>query len=412
MKEALCLKSLLAAPAKEDGFASFREEAEVRARTLKLPGPKHESWRLTDLAYLYGQTFQAAEGAGELPDIAAQVIPEAHRIVFVDGRFSSKLSDLPEIDNVKVSPLGLEDAGLHEHFGQSMQDEVFAQLNARNFEDCAFIRVTGEVKQPIHVLHVSTKREFPVALYARCLVVLEEQARATLIEAYAGEGHCFDNAMTEVVLQAQAGLRHVRVQREGDQAVHVGNTVVALERGSNYDATMLALGGRLSRHYLEVSHHGEGAEARLEGLTLVDGRQIADVHTRIDHFVPNCQTVQRQKCIAGGSSTAVFSGNIVVHERASGTDTKQESRNLLLSGKAKIDAQPQLEILNDDVSCRHGATVGQLDSEELFYLKSRGLSFDAARKLLIYAFAAEIVDRIPVRTLVESLRESMFGRLS
>ncbi|HQT26517.1 MAG TPA: Fe-S cluster assembly protein SufD, partial [Burkholderiales bacterium] len=220
----------------------------------------------------------------------------------------------------------------------------------------------------------------------------------------------FVNGMTEVVLQEHAALRHVRVQREGADAVHVGNTEVNMERGSSYDSTVVSLGGRLSRHFLHLSHHGEGCEARLEGLTSADGRQISDVHTRVEHLVPNCKTVQRQKCIADGASSAVFSGDIVVHRGAAGTDTRQESRNLLLSGRAKIDAQPQLEILNDDVSCRHGATVGQLDLEELFYLKSRGLSELEARKLLIYAFAAEIVDRIPIPALVESLKQ--FGRLA
>lgn len=400
MKDAACLTRLLGNPAKEDAFSPLREEAEARAKALALPGARHESWRLTDLAYLYGQDFEPA-APGVAPGIEG--IRGTWRIVFVDGRYSKEHSVLPE--SGEVSPLGLEDPALHDYFGRGMKDEVFAQLNLRNFEDCAFVRVKNDVKQPIHVLFVSTKRDAPAAYYSRMLVLLEDNANATLIEEYRGEGHYFCNAVTEVMLKKHANLRHVRVQREGNDAVHVGNTEVNLEQGSHYDSTSVSLGGRLSRHSLHLAHHGERVDARLDGLTLTDARQIADVHTRVDHLAPNCRTVQRQKCIADGASAAVFSGNIVVHEGASGTDTKQESRNLLLSGRAKIDAQPQLEILNDDVSCRHGATVGQLDPEELFYLKSRGLSEDAARKLLIYAFAAEIVDRIPVPELVESLKQ-------
>lgn len=411
MKAAACLKSLLAAPVPDAGFAILREAAGSRAQQLGLPGAKHEAWRLTDLSALYGWEFGALEGPAGVPGI--DVIPDTYRIVFVDGHYAAELSDLAADDAVKVAPLGLEAGSLHAHFGTSMQDDVFAQLNARNFGDCAFVHVTGEAAKPIHVLYVSTQHDAPAALYSRCLVVMAPNARATLIEEYAGaDGHYFDNAMTEVVLQAHAGLRHVRVQLEGEQAVHVGNTAVSLAQGANYDSTALSFGGRLSRHTLQVSHHGEGAHARLDGLILADGRQIMDTHTRIDHLVPNCVSLQRHKCIAGGNSNAVFSGDIVVHRDARGTDTRQESRNLLLSGRARIDAQPQLEILNDDVSCKHGATVGQLDLEELFYLKSRGLSEEVSRQLLIYAFVSEIVDRIPEAALVKRLRESMNGRLS
>ena len=406
MKEEACLDELLARPLKEDGFVALRGEAEARARALALPGAKHESWRLTDLGYLYGQSYSTPEGASSLPDIDAYRIAGTFRIVFVDGRYSQELSDLSDDDAVKIAPLGLEDQALHAYFGLSMPDDAFAQLNLRNFSDCAFVHVKDDSGRPIHVLFVSTRHDKPAACYARCLVVLEGGAQATLIEEYAGEGAYFCNAATEIVLKDHARLRHVRVQREGSESVHVGNTQVELGRGSNYDSTDVSLGGRLSRHFLHLSHGREGSEARLDGLSLTDGRRIADLHTKVDHLWPRCKTVQRHKCIASGSACAVFSGNIVVHKGASGTDTRQESRNLLLSGRAKIDAQPMLEILNDDVSCRHGATVGSLDMEALFYLKSRGLSEIEAKKLLIYAFASEILDRIPLPCLLESLKET------
>ena len=409
-----------------------REEAGARAGELGLPGPKHDAWRLIDLSALYGQkpAAGALPAAGVLtagvPVIDAQAIAQAHRIVFVDGCFSRALSDLPQDEGIRIAPLGLEDAALHAHFGRSMRDEVFAQLNTRDFTDCAWIHVKGVLEKPIHVLHVATRPPaapaagntpaagiMPAALHMRCLVVLEPHAQALLIEEYAGSGEsCFVNGMTEIVVGESARLRHVRVQSEGMQSVHIGNTAVTLDRGAGFDSTSLAFGARLSRHFLHLVHQGEGAHAHLDGLILAEGRQVSDEHTRIEHRVPRCSSVQRHKCIAGGASTAVFSGNIVVHRNAVGTDTRQESRNLLLSGRAKIDAQPQLEILNDDVSCKHGATVGQIDAESLFYLKSRGIDEASAKKLLIYAFAAEIVDRIPLPALVERLRAAMLGRLA
>lgn len=381
--------------------AKVREAGGARAQALGIPGPRHEAWRLIDASVLNKPL--AAQAAAET-SIDAYALPESMRIVFVDGRYAEALSSLGNDAAVSVNPLGREAESLHAHFGSMLEEEYYAQWNAQHFEDCAFVHVKGEANRPIHVLYLGTGG----TCHARILVVLEEGARATLIEEYAGDG--FTNAVTEVVLGKHAALRHVQIQE--DAGLHVGNTGVKLGSAANYDSTSLILGGKLSRHYLHVAHAGERSEVMLDGLNLSDGRQVVDTHTRVDHRVANCKTVQRHKCIAGGSSTSVFSGNIVVHRGAAGTDTKQESRNLLLSGRAKIDAQPELEILNDDVSCKHGATVGQIDPEELFYLQSRGLNVEASRKLLIYAFAAEIVDRIPVPALAGRLKETMTGRLA
>ena len=218
--------------------------------------------------------------------------------------------------------------------------------------------------------------------------------------------------MTEVVLKDHAQLQHVRVQREENNAFHVGHCSVVSGSGSVYTATSLAFGARLSRHSLHVKQQGEGAEMHLNGLALIAGRQIADTHTLIDHAAPRGKSVQLHKCIADGSAHAIFSGKVVVHPGAAGTDSAQSSRNLLLSGKARIDTQPQLEIFNDDVSCKHGATVGQIDADALFFLKSRGLTEERARNLLTHAFAAEIIDRIPVPSLVESLGRTILERVN
>jgi Fe-S cluster assembly protein SufD len=243
---------------------------------------------------------------------------------------------------------------------------------------------------------------------------METSSRATVIEDYAGlnDGIYFSNAVTEVVLKDHAQLQHVRVQREEKNAFHVGHGSVKLGTGSVYAATSLAFGARVSRHVLHVIQNGEGAEMHLDGLALIAGRQIADTHTLIDHAAPHGRSVQLHKCIADGAAHAIFSGKIIVHVGAKGTDSTQSSRNLLLSDKAHIDTQPQLEIFNDDVSCKHGAAIGQIDLDALFFLKSRGLTEERARNLLTHAFAAEIIAKIPVPSLVESLDRTILDRIS
>lgn len=407
-----CLLGLLTGTAQRDAFSGLREQAEAQARTLKLPEDRHDDWRLTGLAAFYDQEFFPAGKTLEVPSIEGFMIPGSCRIVFVDGFYHSVLSDLSGQDEIRVSPLGQEDNSLHAHFNKGMKDSVFAQINARNFTDCAWVYVKGEAPRIVHVLHVTTRHQRPVMLHGRAMVVLEAKAKVTLVEEYIGPDTPYlTNNLTEVVLGEEADLRHIRIQREGAQAVHLGHALVTLSCRARYDSTALALGGKFSRYDQRVLHEGEGAEARLDGLILADENQVADTHTRIDHLAPDCRSFQQHKCIASGQSTAVFSGNIVVHRGAKGTDTRQSSRNLLLSRKARIDAQPQLEIMNDDVSCKHGVTMGKLDAEELFYLVSRGLQESQARKLLIHAFAAEIMDRISIQPLVQSLRDSIDGRL-
>ena len=305
---------------------------------------------------------------------------------------------------------------LEENFGRyaPYKQDAFVALNTNFFEDGAWVHVAKEVSAPIHLLHVATRRETPSAIYPRCMVVMEPSSRATVIEDYVGldDGIYFANAVTEVVLKEHAQLQHVRVQREEKNAFHIGHCSVQAGKNSVYAAVSVALGARLSRHTLHVMQQGEGAEMHLDGLALIAGRQIADTHTLIDHAVPRGKSVQLHKCITDGAAHAIFSGKIIVHAGAVKSDSAQSSRNLLLSDKARIDTQPQLEIFNDDVSCKHGATVGQIDLDALFFLKSRGLSEARARNLLTHAFAAEIITKIPVPSLVESLNRMILERMN
>lgn len=413
-----CFEQLLLGKAvKSEGWlAAIRVEALERAKALNFPSERHDDWRFTDLSPLFQYGFQPVGSFARLTpgDIEKFVIPGSIRLVFVDGCYDAGLSDLAHAgQDVTVASLveRLGDPQVEAHFARhtSFKQDAFAALNTRFFEDGAFVHVTGEASVPIHILHVATKREAPSAIYPRCLIVMEPSSRGIIVEDYAGlnDGIYFSNAVTEVVLKDHAQLQHVRVQREEKNAFHIGHCSVEACKGSVYASTSLAFGARVSRHALHVVQLGEGAEIRLNGLALIAGRQIADTHTRIDHAVPGGKSAQLHKCIADGAAHAVFSGKVIVHPGATGTDSAQSSRNLLLSGKARIDTQPQLEIFNDDVSCKHGATVGQIDADALFFLKSRGLSEERARSLLTHAFAGEIIARIPVPSLVESLSRTI-----
>lgn len=413
-----CFEQLLLGKAvKSAGWLeNIRVTALARAQVLNFPSERHDDWRFTDLSPLFQHAFQPVDSYAQLTlaDIGKFLIPGSVRLVFVDGCYASQLSDTALAGvGVMVASLvdRLGDPQVEAHFSShaTFDQDAFAALNTRFFEDGAFVRVASEAATPIHILHVSTRRENPSAIYPRCLVVMEANSRATLVEDFAGldEGINFSNAVTEVVLKDHAQLQHVRVQREEKGAFHIGHCSVDAARGSVYSSTSLAFGARVSRLALHVTQQGEGAEIHLNGLALIAGRQIADTHTRIDHAVPRGKSVQLHKCIADGAAHAVFSGKIVVHEGAVGTDSTQSSRNLLLSGKAVIDTQPQLEIFNDDVRCKHGATVGQIDADALFFLKSRGLTEERARSLLTHAFAEEIIARIPVPALVESLNRTI-----
>lgn len=416
-KEQCFEQLLLGRPIKSEGWlGDIRTQAREHASTVKFPSTQHEDWRFTDLSSLYAHDFHSIDSYAHLSlsDIETFLIPETIRLVFVDGCYAADLSDLSLAgDGVTVASLAerLGDPLVAQHFGQHApyQQDAFVALNTNFFEDGAWIHVAENVVTPIHLLYVASKREAVSAIYPRSMLVVDPTSSATVVEEYVGLGDSvyFSNAVTEVVLHADARLQHIRVQREVKQAFHIGHCSVESAANSVYSATSIALGARVSRHSLHVAQRGEGAKMLLDGLVSIEGRQIADTHTLIDHAAPRGISKQLQKCIANGAAHAIFGGKIKVHIGAVGSDSEQSSRNLLLSDKARIDTQPQLEIFNDDVKCKHGATIGQIDTDALFFLKCRGLSEEYARNLLTHAFAAEIIVKIPVPWLVASLVASL-----
>lgn len=390
----------------------LRETAQELAAGLPFPNKHDEAWRFIDLSPLKKIEFQAdlAPSVLTIKDIARWSVPEAcARLVFVDGVYA------PTLSQPKDTALSLKNAFKHyeliaQHLGRyaPMQGDIFAAQNTSLWRDGAFVFLEKSEARPVHLLFVTTQKQ--LVTYPRVLIVAANGVQGSVIENYvaADEQVYFSNCVTEVVLQDNAILSHTKIQREAKSAFHINNCAVQLASGSTYKSQTISLGARLSRQNLKITQKGEGAHAELDGLALIGGRQTADTHTQMDHAKPYGTSTQLHKCIIDGAAHAVFNGIVYVREGAQLTNSAQSSRNLLLSDKAHVDTKPQLEIFADDVKCAHGATVGQLDADELFYLKSRGLDETTARKLLTYAFAAEIIDKIPVDSIVQSLRHTVF----
>lgn len=407
--------ALPAAPA--DWLKQRRAAALERAGALTVPSVRDEDWRFTNLSALYKLKLQSAvPGKLDGAAIAEHAIAECGaRIVMVDGRYDESLSRPYQADAVFVG--GLADAlRMHGNLLEQVlaltaqgDSDLFASVNTAFLQDAAVVYVgPGKVLDaPVHILQVSTGTQ--TASHPRVLVIAGRGAAATVVEEFVsiGASSCLTNAVAEIAVDSNAELRYVKIQREIDSAFHIANTSATLARDARFRNWSITLGARISRHNLNILQRGEGIDCEVDGLTLISGRQLADTHSFIDHAHPHGVSRQLHKIVAGDAAHAVFNGKIFVRPGAQQTNSAQQSRNLLLSPRAHVDTKPQLEIFADDVKCAHGATVGQLDADEIFYLRSRGLSDPAARRLLTYAFAAEIVERIPIRSLVDALEQTI-----
>jgi Fe-S cluster assembly protein SufD len=333
----------------------------------------------------------------------------------VDGHYSASLSCVAAEDGVTVGNFTdlpkAADAVLEAHLAKLalIDNDAFAAVNTAFLRDGALIQIARDrvVTAPIHLLFVATRKDS--AAYPRALVVAEPGAQCIVVEDFVSvaDGVYLTDAVSELHVAENARVSHVKLQRESLGAFHIANTSVKVARTGHYATWTIALGARISRHNLSIVLAGEATEFSIDGLALISGRQLADMHSSIDHAHAHGRSRQLHKTVVGGGAHAVFNGKILVREGAQQTDSGQQSRNLLISDKAHVDTKPQLEIFADDVKCAHGATVGQIEADELFYLKSRGLSDTAARNLLTYAFAAQVIERIPVKSLVERLEKTV-----
>jgi Fe-S cluster assembly protein SufD len=352
-----------------DNLRRLRDEAFAAFSLLGFPTVKNEDWKYTNVAPLLNRQWSATSGKNNAA---------------VDQEF-----DLLKAFNFRRNG--------------------FTALNLA-FADLKVVHIAKEtsVAEPIELMFVADEN---TAIFPHVLVIAESGSKATIVESYDSPGKCFTNSGIQVFVGDNANITHYRVQRDGIDAYNVGTTEVSLGRGSRYDSTNINLGSALSRHDIDVKFTAEGGEAYVDGLYMLNGSQHHDTHSIIDHQVPNCTSHQTYKGVLNDTSRGVFNGKVFVRENAHGTDAQQSNKNLLLSDNARVDTKPQLEIFNDDVKCAHGATVGQLEEEELFYLLTRGLPMTLAKNLLTYGFAEEVINKIGIDAIKAELDAAVLNRL-
>lgn len=409
-------------------FHKVRQSALEHFLNHGFPTPKDEDWRFTNIAPIVGEQFALVLGADDRIVSKSEIEKltfcgtQCVRLVFVDGHYSeyhSSMQGIPKgvtVENLAVA-LQLPTNLLTEHLARYTQynESAFSALNTAFTREGAFVSVPNGVhcEVPIHLLFVSTGRPAPFMTHPRNLIVAGKGSKVSVVESYIGleSNTYFTNAVTEVVLDENAVVEHEKFQWESSRAFHIGTMSVHQLRSSVFTSNAINFGGVLVRNNVNSRLDAEGCECTLNGLSLGTGEQLIDNHTIIDHAKPNCSSHELYKSILDGTSRGVFNGKIFVRKDAQKTDAKQTNKTLLLSPEATIDSKPQLEIFADDVKCTHGATIGQLDENQVFYLRTRGLGEEAARDLLTFAFASDIIGRVTIEPLRDKLDQMLQKRL-
>ena len=363
-------RKLIAGSSEPAALRKLREEAFAYFEENGFPTQRLEDWKYTNVTPIAKENWRVAS-----PDTT----PAEEKLTGLLGRFN------------------------FERNGFTALNQALANIS--------IVRIPKETSldQPIEIAFEGKEA---IAAFPHVIVIAEAGSKATLIESYTSSAKSFTNAAVQIFVDDNANLTHYRVQKESAEAFHYGATEATLGRGSVYNATSINLGGAISRHDIELKFTAEGSEAWVDGLYMINGTQHSDTHSIIDHTVPNCTSHQNYKGVLNDKSRAVFNGKVFVRENAHGTDAQQSNKNLLLSNEARVDTKPQLEIFNDDVKCAHGATVGQLEEEELFYLLTRGLPETLARNLLTYGFAEEIITKIGIEKIKAELDNAVLHRLA
>lgn len=402
----------------------IRQSSIAKFADLGFPTLRNEEWRFTNVKPIADTPFRIDADGYKLEPSAAEKIKQIVsqfgqlslcQIVFINGRYSSQFSSIPALPNqIQVASLAqilkTESANVESHLAQyaHFQEYSFTALNTAFFPDGAFVRIPPATVAdvPIHLLFISSPDSQPVVTHPRILVVAEQNSKATVIETYIGmENEVYwVNTVTELVAGENSTIEHCKIEMESKQAFHTSLLQIQQETNSTVVCNSISLGGRIVRNDLNVLLNGEGTDCTLNGLYHVTGNQHVDNHTTIDHIKPHGTSRELYKGILDGQSRAVFNGRIIVHPDAQKTDAIQVNKNLLLSNEGLVNTKPELKIFANDVKCKHGATVGQIDSDTLFYLRSRGIDEKSARQILITAFANGMIDRISSKPLQEIVR--------
>ena len=407
---------------RQGGFARFGETG--------FPTLRDEDWRFTSLSTIAQTPFRLVRNGQHLPSPAEvsayQIAGAACELVFVDGRWAASLSsscNLPK--GLRVGSLAAEMANhpgaIEPHLGRylNIQRDPFSALNTAFLEDGAYVEVRkgAVVESPIHLLFISTAHQVPVVSHPRNLIVAGEDSHITIIEDYISLGRgekVLCNTATELIAGDHSVISHYMIEREDEQALNVSTLRIQQGRTADVASHSVLAGGALVRNNVHPVLAGEGGECLINGLFVGRHRQHLDNYMLVEHASPHCSSRQFYNGILDGHAHGVFHGRIIVHKNAQKTDAKQTNRNLLLSDTAQIDTKPQLEIYADDVKCTHGATIGQIEENALFYLRSRGIDEASARRLLLFAFASECLDRMrtgAARSFVENLIQHELGHL-
>jgi Fe-S cluster assembly protein SufD len=406
-------------------FGPVREAAFRRFLASGFPTTRLEEWKHTNVAPIAKTEFERA-GEREIPRDAAEPFLFAadipHRIVLVNGRLSPALSALESL------PAGLTVRSLREAFAapaphlldalraEEAARTPFVDLNTAFVEDGVVIEVSAKaiVNEPVHVVCLTAPGTAAEMTSPRVVIFAGEQSKLFVVESYGGLAGAttLTNAVTQLHLAAGAVVDHVKLQREMPSAFHIASMFARVDRGANFTSHAVTLGGRIARNDISAHLAGEGAECTLDGLYVAEGDALVDTHTTIDHAMPHCPSHELYKGILAGRARAVFNGKIIVRQDAQKTNAKQTNKALLLSDDAQVNTKPQLEIFADDVKCTHGAAIGQLDEDALFYMQARGIAAADARNLMIHAFAGEVLDGVKEEIVRERAMDLLEEKLS
>ena len=404
-------------------LTNVRANGIAKLKEIGFPSNRNEEWRFFNLSSIYGNKFAIPGTTSNVSAMNSQIDnyklnnTDADMLVFINGRMSEDLSDFKtggkELKMGSLSSLSAKegplpfDNTLIKH--AELEKNAFTALNSALLTDGAYIRIPDNttLTKPIHILYLTTGTD-KVTVSPHNLVTIGENCHAKILESYVGDcADYFSNSVTEIMVDKNSIVNHYKLQKESDSAHHVGTVYAYQHQGSQFTSCTIACGSRVNRNNVHVFLGDENTECTLNGLYLGKGNQQIDNRTRIDHAKPNCRSWEVFKGILDDKSSGVFNGKIYVHQDAQKTDAKQTNRVLLLSDDAKINTKPELEIFADDVKCTHGATIGQLDDEAMFYLRSRGIDYKSAYAMLTKAFAADVIDGITI----ESLKEEVYKLL-
>ncbi len=405
---------------KSTAIHKIRKDAILNFSELDFPTTRNEEWKYTSIAPLLKHNFIPSEKKSGVSKNQVQKFLfselEHSLLVFINGFFSEELSDIKSLPKGVIAGSIAEAIKNHseiveKHYSKyaDYKDQIFTALSTAFTKDGAFVYIPDGklIEEPVHILYLSTSKDQKILNQPRNLFVAGKNSQATIIEHYASIDNeiYFTNTVTEIFVDENAVLDHIKLQDESKSAFHIARMEVDQERNSNFTSNMISFGGDLSRNDFNTRFNNEGGNCQLNGLFMIDGNQLFDVHTMIDHAKPHCDSHEHYKGILDGKSRGVFNGKVMVRPDAQKTNAFQENNNIILSDSALINTKPQLEIFADDVKCSHGATIGQINEDALFYLKTRGIGDKTARGLLIHAFASEVVNSIKVEAIRNYLEE-------